>query len=77
MINEMNTIYETKGIGICKSCSLSCHHYHKKEHKDRRNPEIITSRSLERNNMEKLENWKRDKCECPTKHPICLYKNVK
>ena len=68
---------ETKGIGICKSCSLSCHHYHKKEHKDRRNPEIITSRSLERNNMEKLENWKGDKCECPTKHPICLYKNVK
>ena len=52
---------EKDEVLICKSCSLSCHHYHQKDWQS-------TTFDPKKGSV---------KCECKTKHPICLFKTLK
>ena len=49
-------------VWICRSCALSCHHWHKKQ-----------TKNFDRH----WDRYKNTECECKTKHPICLFKNKK
>ena len=60
---------EKEEILICKSCSLSCHHWHQKETKHVENSLVRHFRPFRPDYSAK--------CECPTKHPICLFKDMK